>query len=82
MKEQSDQLDKFIGFDDEQQSKIEKYIEDYGITFKLVAVDDSGEVLLQSTSSKSFDDLAGFIDTLDDEFNKLALTSYEEDYDE
>lgn len=59
------------------QQAIENYIERNEVTFKLQAVNGDGEVLLQETSSLSFDDVSSYSYQLDAAFLKLVQESEE-----
>jgi len=59
------------------QDIIDKYIETNGITFRLQAVNEDGDVLVQQTSGQSFDDVSASSWQLDQAFHKMAMEAEE-----
>jgi len=53
------------------------YINRNGITFKLQAVNGDGEIVLQETSSLSFDDVSAYSALLDERFENIVRASAE-----
>lgn len=57
--------------------EIQHYIDQNGITFRLQAINEDGEIILQETSTLSFDDVAAYSGLLDNRFEALVLEAEE-----